>query len=61
MFGKIQKFVSEVTVELKKVSWSTRSELIDSTKVVLLSIVILGVIIAGIDFTLAKFIAIIIR
>ena len=35
MIAQIQKFTSEVIVELKKVSWSTRQELIDSTLIVL--------------------------
>ena len=61
MFGKIQNFVSEVVVELKKVSWSTRQEVLDSTWVILISSAILGVFIAVTDFTLSKLVAFIIR
>lgn len=54
MIGKIRKFVSEVISELKKVSWSTRRDLIDSTWVVIISSAILGVFIGLADFVLSK-------
>ncbi len=49
MFAKINKFFSEVVVELKKVSWSTKNELIESTQVVLISSASLGVFIFLVD------------
>ena len=61
MIGKISKFFTEVTVELKKVSWSTRSELIESTQVVLISTAFLGLFIAVVDLVLSKFIGVIIN
>ena len=61
MFGKTKQFFSEFVVELKKVSWPTRSELIDSTWVVIVSSAILGVFIGFIDFTLSKFLGLIVR
>jgi len=61
MFAKVNKFFSEVTVELKKVSWSTRSELIESTQVVLISTAFLGLFIAVVDLVLSKFIGVIIK
>ncbi|MCC6758082.1 MAG: preprotein translocase subunit SecE [Candidatus Omnitrophica bacterium] len=61
MFAKVNKFFSEVSVELKKVSWSTRSELIESTQVVLISTAFLGLFIAVIDLVLSKFIGVIIK
>ncbi len=61
MFGKIQKFISEVIVELKKVSWSTRRDLIDSTWVVIISSAILGVFIGTTDFVLSKLIELLFR
>ncbi len=54
MFGKIKKFFAEVVVELKKVSWSTRPELIDSTWIVIISSCILGIFIAITDVVLSK-------
>ncbi|MBI5025068.1 MAG: preprotein translocase subunit SecE [Candidatus Omnitrophica bacterium] len=61
MFGKIQNFISEVGVELKKVSWLTRQELIDATWIVLLSSICLGIFIGCADFVLSKLLSLIIR
>ena len=47
--NKIVKFVNEVKLELKKVSWSTRQELINSTIVVIVSVAILAFFIALCD------------
>ena len=59
--NKIQKFVSEVKGELKKVSWSTRDELITSTAVVLTSVAILALYIGVCDFVFSRVINFIIR
>ncbi len=61
MFAKVNKFFSEVVVELKKVSWSTRSELIESTQVVLISTAALGIFIAVMDVVISKFIGVLIK
>lgn len=61
MIGKVKKFFIEVTVELKKVSWSTKKEVISSTWVVVISSMFLGVFIAMADFVLSKAIGFIIR
>lgn len=53
-FRSIRIFSGETMGELKKASWPTRSELRDSTIVVLVSIVIMGVFIAVADFSLAN-------
>jgi preprotein translocase subunit SecE len=47
-------FLKEVRVELSKVSWSSREELIGSTSVVLVITFILGVFIGIIDLLLSK-------
>ena len=60
MFGKIKKFVSEVIVELKKVSWSSRQELIEAAWVVVVSSTLLGIFIAGVDMILARCLKVII-
>jgi len=57
MIGKIKKFFSEVVVELKKASWSTRQEVIDATYLIILSSFFLGVFIGATDFALSKFIS----
>ncbi len=61
MFGKIKKFISEVVVELKKVSWTTKKDLWDATYVVIISSAFLGCFIAACDFVLSKLLGIIIR
>ena len=61
MIANVQKFIGEVTVELKKVSWSTKQELIDATWIVLTSTVVLGIYIGVIDFVLSKLLGLIIR
>jgi len=61
MIAKVQKFIGEVTVELKKVSWTTRQELVDATWIVVISTLILGVYIGMIDFVLSKFLGMLIR
>ena len=53
-FQKIKKFIIEVIVELGKVSWSTRDELITATWVVIFSTAILAVFIFGVDSALSK-------
>ena len=60
MIGKAQKFIGEVAVELKKVSWSTRRDLIDATWVVFLSSILLGIFIGLSDFVLSKLLELII-
>lgn len=47
-------FLKEVKVELSKVAWSTRRELLASTIVVIVVTVLLGVFIGLIDAVLSK-------
>ncbi|MFP4472325.1 MAG: preprotein translocase subunit SecE [Candidatus Omnitrophota bacterium] len=61
MFGRFGKFIKEVVAELKKVSWTSRKELIHSTWVVIISSAFLGIFIAVTDFVLSKFIGVVIR
>lgn len=61
MIIKITSFFSEVFIELKKVTWSTRQELIDATLIVVVSAALLGFYIAGVDVVLSRFLALIIR
>jgi preprotein translocase subunit SecE len=51
-FTSIRIFYKETLTELKKASWPTKTELRDSTIVVLLATVILGTFIAITDFSL---------
>ncbi len=52
-------FFSDVASELRKSSWPTRSELMDSTVVVILSVVALAIFVGISDFILMKFLEII--
>jgi preprotein translocase subunit SecE len=52
--NKIVKFIQEVRAELKKVSWPTRKELIDSTKVVIIASLLLILFIGLVDVLLAR-------
>jgi preprotein translocase SecE subunit len=61
MLGKVRNFFGEVAVELKKVAWLTRAELIDSTKIVIISAFFLGIFIMAIDIVLVKALSLLIR
>ncbi|MCZ7592617.1 MAG: preprotein translocase subunit SecE [Kiritimatiellae bacterium] len=54
-------FVSEVQVELKKCTWPTRSELLESTIVVIVASAILAVVVSLSDVILNTFVRVIIR
>lgn len=61
MFEKIKNFFKEVKVELKKVVFPSREEVIGSTKVVVVLVLIIAVFLGMIDFILSKFIGMVIR
>jgi preprotein translocase subunit SecE len=58
---KIVGFINEVKIELGKVSWSTRQELIGSTTVVIVLTGLLAVFIFIVDSALAKALSIIFK
>jgi len=58
---KISQFITEVKVEMQKVAWSTREELIGSTAVVIVSTLLLAGFIGIVDIVLSKFIGLILR
>ncbi len=45
-----KKFVSDTISELKKSSWPPKNELMESTLLVIVSVVVLGLFVAGIDW-----------
>ena len=59
--NKAAKFINEVKLELKKVSWSTRRELINATIVVIVSVAILAVFIGLCDLVWSNLINFVIR
>ena len=56
-FLRLRDFLTEVTAELKKSSWPTRKELTDSTFVVIVTIVVLGVFVALADVVFLRIIS----
>ncbi|MFH0754057.1 MAG: preprotein translocase subunit SecE [Candidatus Omnitrophota bacterium] len=61
MIIKIKTFITEVLVELKKVSWTSRKDLINATWIVLISAICLGLFITTTDLLLSRGMNIIIR
>lgn len=51
-FRSIRIFFSETMIELKRATWPTRTELRDSTIVVVIAVAILGVFTSIADFSL---------
>jgi preprotein translocase subunit SecE len=60
-FLKLQEFVMEVWTELKKSAWPTRRELTDSTVVVIVTILILGIFVALADLVFLRVVAMLTR
>jgi len=54
MFDKIKQFIKEVRLELTKVTWTTRQELIYSTIVVIVVSIILSIFIGVVDLGLSN-------
>ena len=57
----IQTFLGEVQVELKKCTWPTRSELLESTVVVIVAVLILAVAVGFSDLVLNMILRLVIR
>jgi len=54
MFGKMKEFFQEVKLELKKVVFPTKKEVIGSTSVVIISVLIAALFLGVVDAALAK-------
>jgi len=61
MLNKVKDFVREVKIELKKVVFPTREELIGSTWVVIITVVMISLFLGIIDLGLTKMVAIALR
>jgi preprotein translocase subunit SecE len=57
MFKKINEFFQEVKQELKKVVFPTKKEVIGSTWVVIITVLICAIFLGVVDMGLSKFIA----
>jgi len=61
MFEKINTFLKEVKVELKKVTWPTRYELRGSTGVVIVTVLLFTLLIWLVDQGFARLVGLIIK
>ena len=61
IIGGTKNFVGEVQEELKKCSWPTQSELIQSTGVVIFSVFILAAVVSVSDLILMQVMKLVIR
>jgi preprotein translocase subunit SecE len=58
---KTRDFFNEVVAELKKSAWPTRKELIDSSLVVIVTVLILGLFVAGADIIIGRIVSVLTR
>jgi preprotein translocase subunit SecE len=49
MFEKIVKFLKETRAEMRKVTWPTRDELVESTKIVIIATLVVTLFIGLVD------------
>ena len=49
-----KEFIREVRGELKKVAWPTKAEVVTSTIVVLMAVIVMTLLIFGLDYVFAK-------
>ncbi len=61
IFKKITSFLKEVKLELTKVSWSTRQELVSSTVVVITVTFIMAIFIGVVDILLSHILRVVFR
>ena len=61
MLDKIKEFFREVKIETKKVAFPTKDELMGSTWVVIITILIISVFLGIVDLTLTKLVGITLR
>jgi len=61
MFEKLKNYLGETRIELKKVTWPTKDELKESTRVVVIASFLLTVFIGVIDQILSSIIKLVFR
>ncbi len=59
VMGKIRRFFADTVSEMGRCSWPSRSELLESTVLVVVAIIMLGVFVAIVDFLARYFISLI--
>lgn len=53
-FERFKKFIGDVRIEATKVSWPSREEVKESTRVVLVAVFIIAVFIYAVDLVIAR-------
>lgn len=61
MFERSKAFIKDVKSEIKKVVFPTKDELIGSTKVVIVSVIVISFFLGVVDLVLSRFIKYILR
>ncbi len=61
MFAKLTKFIKEVELELRRVTWPNRNDLIGSTRVVIVVSLIMAIFIGVVDRILTEILKLVVR
>ena len=61
MFEKLKNYLNETRIELKKVTWPTKEELKEATRVVVVATILLTIFIGIIDQILSNIIKLVFR
>jgi len=61
MLDKLKNFFKEVKTEAKKVNYPTRDDLLGSTRVVIITVIIVSVFLGIVDLSLSKIVKLLIR
>ncbi len=61
MIKKIKEFFKEVKIEIKKVIFPSKNELIGSTWVVIVTVLVISLFLGIVDLSLSKLVGIILR
>ncbi len=61
MFARIKRFLIEVKAELKRVSWTNRKELVASTSVVIITVLLIAIFVFLVDTPLSRLISSMLR
>jgi len=61
MFKNVIKFIQEAFSELKKVSWPSRDQVWDSTKVVIVTVVVISIFLGLVDILFSYLIKMVIQ
>jgi preprotein translocase subunit SecE len=59
LFSRIALFLRQVMFELKKVVWPTKEQMVTYTAVVVVFVIIMGLIIAALDFVFVQLVLLI--